>query len=306
MVAGWFTSYNGVPRSRIAKLNANGTLDLSFDPGVGPDAAVLCMKVNADGKVYIGGQFATVSGTSRNGVARLLATGANDLTFATGTGLNSPSYALAIQPDGKLLVGGPFTDYNGAGRSRIARILSSGDLDLTFKPIAGFNSWVYSLSTQPDGKILCGGDFTTYNGVSANRIAQLNSDGSKDIDFLTGTGFNNWVYDTQLLPEGDIVVLGGFSSYNGTPRGMVAKLRSNCTEELKLTFQRTRTEQTSWNDHDGFTYPVCKGRMANKNHAPDRRCVQLGRINEGVRSAGEGTRLMVCSDRSQRKRYRQP
>jgi len=292
MVAGWFTSYNGIPRPRIARLNSNGTLDLTFDPGVGPDAAVLCMKVATDGKVYIGGSFATISGTSRNGVARLLADGANDPTFSTGTGLNSPGYALAIQPDGKLIIGGPFTDYNGASRPRVARILETGAVDPTFKPVAGFNSWVYSLDTQPGGRILCGGDFTSYNGVSANRIALLNSDGSKDIDFLTGTGFNNWVYDTQFLPEGDIVVLGGFSSYNGTARGMVAKLESGCTEELKLTFETDAIgSQTTWQlIADGYTYPVCQGTgMADNSTVQTGCCVPSGSYKLKVfDSAGDG------------------
>ncbi len=101
-------------------------------------------------------------------------------------------YSVAVQSDGKVLIGGTFTTYNGTSRGYVARLNSDGSLDTAFATGAGANSQVNSVAVQSDGKILIGGDFTTYNGTSRVRVARLNSDGSLDTGFLaTGAGANS-------------------------------------------------------------------------------------------------------------------
>ena len=82
-------------------------------------------------------------------------------------------FSLALQPDGKLLIGGNFTSYNGTPRNRIARLNADGSLDASFNPGTGANSSVYALALQPDGKLLIGGDFTAYAFTPRTRLARL-------------------------------------------------------------------------------------------------------------------------------------
>ena len=112
---------------------------------------------------------------------------------------------MAIQSDGKILVGGTFFTYNGVSANRVIRLNSDGSVDNTFVTGTGFNNYVLSIVIQSDGKILVGGGFTAYNGVSANRIIRLNSDGSIDNTFVTGTGFDNYVYSIAIQSDGKIL-----------------------------------------------------------------------------------------------------
>ena len=107
-----------------------------------------------------------------------------------GTGFNSDVYSIAIQADGKIIVGGYFSEYNGVAANGIIRLNSNGSIDTSFVIGTGFNSLVYSIAIQDDGKILVGGYFSEYNGVSANGIIRLNSDGSRDTLFDTKFDIN--------------------------------------------------------------------------------------------------------------------
>jgi uncharacterized delta-60 repeat protein len=125
LLAGPFSAVNGIPRSSMARLvgDAYGTLD-SFAPT--PNDTVYSVAYRSDGKIYIGGAFTTVSGTTRNRIARLNANGTLDTVFDPGTGLQGPPPSIATtvgqQADGKVIVGGSFTSYNGTTRNRIVRI----------------------------------------------------------------------------------------------------------------------------------------------------------------------------------------
>src|SRR4030095_4178705 len=109
LIGGLFTSYNGMPRSRIARLNNDGSLDATFNPGTGPDSDVFPLLVPPDRKILIGGRFTTVSGRTRNRIGRLNSDGSVDLTFGVGTGPNDQVNSIALQPDGKIIVAGNFT-----------------------------------------------------------------------------------------------------------------------------------------------------------------------------------------------------
>src|SRR4030065_650056 len=104
---------------------------------------------------------------------------------------NNPIVAIAIQPDNKILLGGPFTTIGGITRNRIARVNSDGTLDTGFDPNA--NSDIYAIAIQPDNKILLGGYFTAIGGVPRNRIARLNSDYSTTNFSILGTSMVSFV-----------------------------------------------------------------------------------------------------------------
>ena len=166
---------------------AAGDVDLSFDPGSGVNGAVNAFALQPDGKIIIGGVFTTVKGLARSKVARLNASGSGDAAFNPGTGANDVVSSLALQADGKVLVGGDFTAINGTNRNRIARLNADGSLASSFSPVVAPNG-IASIVLQSDGKALIGGGFTTINGTNRNGIAQLNTNGSLAGSFNPGTG----------------------------------------------------------------------------------------------------------------------
>ncbi len=227
IIGGLFTSYNGTTRIRIARLNTNGSLDTSFNPGLGANDFIRTLALQPDGKVLIGGDFTTYDGVSRNSVARLNADGSLDATFNPGSGASFPVFSIAIQLDGKVLICGSFATYNGTPRNRIARLNSNGSLDTSFNPGSGAVNWISALAIQPDGKVLIGGFFSSFNGVSRNCIARLNANGSLDMTFNPGTGANADVISLALQPDGKVLIGGYFNSFNGTTQNGIARLNAN-------------------------------------------------------------------------------
>lgn len=205
---------------------ADGALDQTYTAVF--DAPVNDVVVQPDGKAVAVGAFSTYKGTARAGIARINADATLDTTFNPGTGFDSTQRAVALQPDGKIVVGGEFSSYNGTTRIRVARINADGSLDTTFNPGTGANARVYALALQADGKIVIGGEFTNYNGTAVNRIARLNADGTFDSTFITGTGFDViGVFAVKLQADGKVVAGGYFSNYNGTPRSHIVRINSN-------------------------------------------------------------------------------
>jgi len=228
LVGGFFNAYNGVTQNYIARLNSDGSLDTSFNIGSGFNSDVRSIAIQADGKILVGGLFLEYNGVTQNRIARLNSDGSLDTSFVTGSGFNNSVFSIALQADGKILAGGQFTVYNDVIQRRIARLNTDGSLDTSFVTGDGFNNGLYSIALQADGKIVVGGFFTAYNGVTQNRIARLNSDGSLDTSFVTGDGFNDTVLSIVPQADGKIIVGGFFNEYNGTSTGRgIARLNPN-------------------------------------------------------------------------------
>ncbi len=245
VIAGAFTSVLGVPRNKIARLNADGTLDASFDPNA--NNTVRNVAIQADGKVLLAGFFTTLqpngaaSATTRNRIARLNSDGTLDTGFDPNA--NSIVNSVAVQPDGKILLAGSFTSLqpNGAPsattRNRIARINANGTLDGSFDPNA--NNQVSGVAVQADGKILLAGSFTSLqpNGAPSatarNRIARVNADGTLDAGFDPNA--NDQVLSVAVQADGKVLLAGAFTTLkpNGAPaattRNNVARVNSDGT-----------------------------------------------------------------------------
>jgi uncharacterized delta-60 repeat protein len=227
IIGGSFTSYNGVVRNRLARLNTDGSLDMTFNSGgVGANDGVFSTMVQSDGRIVIGGLFTTYNGAARGGVARLNADGSLDLTFNnSGAGTNgSPVLSSLVQADGKIIIGGSFTSYNGEVRNRVARLNGDGSLDPNFNSVAGANGGVAAIVVQADGRILIGGAFTSYNGEPRNRVARLNPDGSLDLTFNSVPGANNTVRTIVVQPDGEIIIGGLFTTYNDLSRNCIVRV----------------------------------------------------------------------------------
>jgi uncharacterized delta-60 repeat protein len=224
IVGGYFTNSNGSAKNFIARLNTDGSIDNTFNPGTGFDNPVLTTAIQSDGKIIVGGYFTRYNGAARNYIARLNTDGSLDNTFNSGTEFNSQVYTIAIQSDGKIIIGGAFASYNGSAKNFIARLNTDGSLDNAFNVGTGFNDAALTSVIQSDGKILIGGYFTSYNGTARNFIARLNTDGSIDNTFNHGAGFNWYVFTTAIQSDGKIIVGGEFASYNGTARNHISRL----------------------------------------------------------------------------------
>lgn len=227
IIGGDFTSFNGTTRKYIARLNTDGSHDLSFNPGTGANGSIWNISIQNNGKIIICGNFFIFNGTSIYHIARLNTDGSLDTSFNPGTGANDFVFTSTIQSDGKIIIGGKFTSYNGLAINRIARINTDGSLDNSFNPGTGVDFLVRTTSIQSDGKIIIGGLFTSYNGTTRNRIARINADGSLDTSFNPGTGANNYVYTTSIQSDEKIIVGGSFTSYNGTTRNSITRLNKD-------------------------------------------------------------------------------
>jgi uncharacterized delta-60 repeat protein len=194
LVGGWFNSVNGTNRNTVARLNVDGSLDNGFAPNLGPTnvdyLTVNTIVVQSDGKLLIGGSFTTVNGTNRTRIARLNADGSLDSNFNPGTGADGTVNCIALLPDSKVLIGGWFTMVNSTNRNRVGRLQVNGSVDSGFDPGRGVETAVSSLVVQSDGKVLIGGVFTFVNGTNRYGSARLNTDGSLDSSFISGTNFN--------------------------------------------------------------------------------------------------------------------
>ena len=177
LVGGQFTEVNGEPREGLVRLNPDGKLDSGFDARIQPPAAVIALAEQADGKILVGGFFFSIAGVPRNGLVRLLSEGRLDPEFRPGEGVNDQINAIAVQGDGRILIGGFFTTYDGVPRGGVARLHPDGRLDRSFDPGTGVTGGpdpgVVTLAVQADGQVLIGGDFTHVDSVPRAGIARL-------------------------------------------------------------------------------------------------------------------------------------
>ncbi len=258
-----------VTRNQFARINANGSVDTSYTPSAGgPTGSVInSLTVQADGRVLLGGSFATFGGTSSNNLARFTTESVPDSSFnpdangpvntvaarmiggAIGTQLGNFAWlnsdgtlrtsfrpsaqisgqisALAVQLDGKVLLAGSLRDLSGATSGNIVRLNADGSLDASFNPVV--DSTINAMALQSDGKIVIGGAFLNVGGVSRQYIARINADGSLDTAFNPNA--NSSVNALLIQPDGYIVLGGSFNTLQ--PNGATATSAVNYLARIK-------------------------------------------------------------------------
>ena len=228
VLGGGFTNVNGVAFNRVARLNSNGSPDLALSQGPIFDAAADVVATYNDGRIIVGGGFSLPA----HGVLRLLVNGSVDPSFNPGTGASGPVHCVGLQDNGQVIIGGSFTSLNGVSLTRVARLNSDGSLDQSFAPTAITNGNVYGVATQPDGKVVLGGDFSITGKSNSVGVARLNVDGSLDSGFDPGSGANGTVYAIGLQSQGKVILAGSFTTVNNTNRIRLARLNTNGSLDL--------------------------------------------------------------------------
>jgi len=229
LIGGNFESLKTEPRTRIGRMNPDGTLDMDFIPSLGglPGIQVSTIAVQPDGKILLGGTFTQSGGLSYLRIMRCYPDGSTEQ--ALNTVANNLINAIAIQADGGSLVGGNFTSLDSVLHYGLGRILPGGMVDHDFD--AGMDGAVYALAVQSDGKILVGGDFSLLNTETRHNLGRLNADGTLDTTFATYV--NGPVYAIVVDPNGRIIIGGDFTTVGSTATENLARLNTNGTVDNK-------------------------------------------------------------------------
>lgn len=227
VAVGVFNFFNGSPKSYIIRLNTDGSIDSTLDVGNGFDGLLFGLAIQNDGKILVSGFYTNFQNATQRYLIRLNSNGSKDASFNIGSGFDNSVSQIVVQNDGKILVGGVYTIFNGNTQNNLVRLNSDGSKDTTFNIGTGFNYIVNSIQIQTDSKILVGGSFSTFQGVSQKYLVRLNPDGSKDPTFDIGTGFDDNVNSLFLQSNGQVLVGGSFSTYKGISQKKLIRLNSN-------------------------------------------------------------------------------
>ena len=151
---------------------------------------------------------------------------------------------MFLQSDGKIVAVGYFSQFAHAKLIYVIRLNSDGTIDTSFNTGSGFDGFARGIVQQTDGKYVIIGAFNSYNDVPANGIIRLNSDGTIDTSYITGSGFGpSYAAATNIAIQSDnkLIIAGNFSSYNGSPINRIIRLNSDGTRD------------TSFNPGSGFS-----------------------------------------------------
>jgi uncharacterized delta-60 repeat protein len=234
VIGGTFQKVRGQNRNSIARLNADGALDKTFNrAGAGATTAskpgsVSEVVLQRDGKILIGGQFDRVHGQARAGIARLNTDGTLDTSFTASVNF-TPDQIIPLA-DGKILVAGSRANNTGAA----VRLLSNGRPDATFAAPA-LNGAVRDVEVQGDGKVLLFGRFTVVAGARRTGVVRLNTNGTLDTKFspvITAPGAASLLFVVGALQaDGKILIGGSFNAVNGKAAARAARLNADGTTD---------------------------------------------------------------------------
>ena len=222
----------GISRAQIARLNADGSLDESFDAGLElHDTLIEAVAVQPDGRIVVAGSFTSWNGVPRGRIARLMPDGSLDPGFPAGAGANGTVRCVAVQRDGRIILAGDFSRIAGmAGpNTGVARLHPNGTVDGGFYALE--EGAFSTLALQRDGKIIIGGYLQASVGVPETRkIIRLLTNGDRDATFTDTIHSADYVQVVCLQPDGRILVAGLFSGLGGPAGGL---RRYSTTGELE-------------------------------------------------------------------------
>lgn len=228
LVSGYFTSVNGKYRTGLIRLNQDATLDETFTFGpINAYSSVSYVQVLADGKMFVTGSFTTTAGSIRRYISKAAADGSPDPGFIfreilEGSPVAAPSInTIAIQPDGKILIGGVFYSINNTqirdgkyAYEGFARLLADGRPDLSFEKgseVDHNRGILTNISSLSNGKILTGRvtALPGYAGAKDSYLTIMDRNGKFErnlkLGFLSGD-----VFEILKVSDKKYIVIGFF------------------------------------------------------------------------------------------------
>jgi len=220
LIGGDFGAVAGQSVRSLARLFNDGRVDTNLPPVAG---RVHCMALQQNGGIVLGGGFTLAGSNSHTNLARLNPDGSVDENFPSVPFFGSGVRAVAVHPEGKILLGGEFRSVGDQPRTNLARLLANGTVDETFNISANDSPRCFAFQT--DGRILVGGGFTDLGGHAVGKIGRINIDGTLDTTFSPGPSPSfGVVYSMVLQTDGKILVGGIFNDFGGQPRTNLARL----------------------------------------------------------------------------------
>ena len=202
VIGGAFNSVDGVEAFHLAKLLTGGAVDTTFTAS--PSGRVKTVAIASDGQIIAGGPFHAVDGEASSYVCRLDDLGNGESAFASALersfAIEAGVEALAVQADGKILVGGVFN--TSRGYEKLVRLHVDGSLDESFSQDHGPILYTRAILPLANGQTLVAGVADPYD---TGFVRRLNGDGTVDPSFSAPV-FNGSVNALALLPNGSIVV----------------------------------------------------------------------------------------------------
>lgn len=219
LVVGEFTVV-GQPYNNAVVFNLDGTIDTTYNFGVGFDGFVSDAIEQADGKIVFIGFFINYKGVAVNQMARVNSNGTLDTTLVSGIALGSNVYLIEIDSLNNIYLGGSGFIYGTSSTfERLYRIDSLGNRDVAYTPT--FPTSLNALKIQADNKLLVG-------LYGQNGVRRLNTNGTTDGTFTSALSGIAVVNDIDLDASGSIYVAGQDLKLSGQA---FAKLNSNGTQD---------------------------------------------------------------------------
>jgi uncharacterized delta-60 repeat protein len=224
VIGGNFTTVSGVSRSKLARLNMDGSLDASFSPSPPLESASSIQAIlgQPDGRILVAGDLVFLSGNRV--VVRYESNGQLDTSFVS-SGQEVGGMALGLLDDGRVLIGGYFGSIGGQIRNGLARLSSSGVVEGSFAPTLPVNSICYDIAIQPDGRLLICGEISP--PLATWGFVRLQSNGQNDPSFVSGLPTSDQVGKALVQPDGRILVVGYSASSSSPLAGRIARLSAN-------------------------------------------------------------------------------
>lgn len=232
VLGGKFVKSHGVARKNIVRVNADGSVDTSFNPGAGFDNAVRSIAIRADGRIWVGGQFTSYDGQSSRGVALLNSIGKAD----TKPAKPDTTDVQWVGTYGNIMyLAGAFGKVGGVPCGNVARLNPDGTVDTSFNHGAGANGTVYGGAVLNDGSVILVGAFSSFNGTPRKRVVKLKPDGTVDGSFDPKTSASGEIYSIKMIEDGRMTLTGNFRSFAGTP--CTGAIRLDKTGKVDTTMQ---------------------------------------------------------------------
>jgi uncharacterized delta-60 repeat protein len=246
MGCNYYETYTPSAR-RLVRLTDTNEIDFHFLPRGGPNYSITDVAKHSLNKYILIGGFTRIGSAKIRTIAMVDSTCVVDPMFNPGSGFNGPALCLAIQTDGKILVGGDFSSYNNQPAPHIVRLMPDGSIDPEFNIGSGVDYPVYDIQIIDTDKILVAGVFGQYQGIEVSNIVCLNMDGSANTAFNSnaGTGTNGRIRK-MYATDANIYLIGDFNFYNGNMSKHIVRLNIDGTYDE--TFNPGQGDNGSLND----------------------------------------------------------